>query len=85
MFGLLQITIFYIFWKWEPLLDSPNFAISGRIWTSFFLKICQNLTLSPNIGDQQDLVWYFFTNQKKGEYLPQMELSEQVKGIFGIP
>ena len=34
-FGLLQIPIFI---KWEPLLDSCNFGISGRIWTNFFFK-----------------------------------------------
>ena len=27
---------FVIFWKWEPLLDSYNFGISGQIWTIFF-------------------------------------------------
>ena len=27
----------------------------------------------------------FLHKLKKGEYLPQMELSEQVNGIFGIP
>ena len=27
-----------IFWKWEPLLDSYNFGISGQIRTNFFLN-----------------------------------------------
>ena len=31
-------------------------------------------------------IWFGISSQiKKGEYLPQMELSEQVNGIFGIP
>ena len=44
----------------------------------------QNFTTSPNILSAARFGLEFSHKSKKGEYLPQMELSEQVNGIFGI-
>ena len=85
MFGLLQITILDIFWKWEPLLDSPNFAISGRISTIFFLQIGQNSTQSPNILSTARFGLAFSHKSKKGDFLLKTQLSDLTKSIFGEP
>ena len=72
------------YYKMGAPLDSCNFRISGRIWTNFFFKWARILPRVQLFCQLQDLVWNCLSNQKKGEHLPQMELSEQVNGIFGI-
>ena len=68
-----------ILYKWLSVTVQTH-----PIWTIFFLIRSEFNPESKYLVIHK--IWFGFSSQiKKGEYLPQMELSEQANGIFGIP